>query len=59
MNEVFLMNALESLHDLKDDSNCLPQREYFSWHLGLVGEQVALLTVLHDNDDEIAGCVNQ
>ena len=53
VNEVFLMNAFESFHDLKDDPDSLPQREYFPRHLSLISEKVALLTVLHDNDYEI------
>ena len=48
------MNALESFLDLEDDPDGLPQRKCFPRHLGLEGEEVALLTVLHDDDDEIA-----
>ena len=59
MNEVFLMNTFESFHNLNDDSDSLSQREYFTRHLSLISQEVALLTILHDNDYEIAGCISK
>ena len=58
MNEIFLMNALESFHNFDNNSNSLPKWKYFSWHFGLISEKISLLAVLHNDDDEIRGWMN-
>ena len=55
MNEIFLMNALESFHDFQDDPDCLSKRKDLSWKFCLISEEIALFAVLHDDDDEFAG----
>lgn len=55
MNEVFLVNALESFHDFDDDSGCLSEGEYFTGESGLICEKVSLFAVLHDDNDEFGG----
>lgn len=57
VNEVFFVNALETLHDFDDDASGLAEGKYFTGKFGLVSEKVALLAVLHDDDDELGGWV--
>jgi len=51
------MDALEPFHDFDDNPDSLAKGESFSRHLGLVGEKISLLAVLHDDDDEIGSWV--
>lgn len=59
MNEVFLMDALKSFHDFDDDFDGLFKREYLAWKFSLVGEKVALLAILHDDNDEVVGWMKE
>jgi hypothetical protein len=34
------------------------QRERFSWQFGLESKQIALLAILHQNDNKVGGCVS-
>ena len=57
MDEVFLVDALEAFHDLDDDSDGLFEGKYFSWRFGLIGEEISLFAILHNDDDEVGGCI--
>ena len=48
MNDVFLMNSLETLQNLYEDVQSLTIFEDLFWHSILIGIQVAVFTVLHD-----------
>lgn len=55
MYEIFLVDALQPLHDLDDNPDGLFQRKSLARQLGLVGEKISLLAVLHNDDDEVRG----
>lgn len=55
MDEILLVDDFEPLHDLHKHMHGLGQGKCFARQLGLVGQQVAHVTVLHHNDDEIVG----
>lgn len=57
MYEIFLVNAFESLEYFDQDSEGLLKGKGFSRESGLIGEEVALVAVIEDDEDEV-GCVN-
>ena len=57
MNEVFLMYAFKSFHDLNNDLDGVLEGEDLAGEFGLEGEEVALFAVLHDDDDEVVGWI--
>ena len=57
VDEIFLMNTLESLHDLDDDLDRMLDGEGLPGKLGLEGKEVALIAVLHDDDNEVGSWV--
>jgi hypothetical protein len=59
MDEVLLMNALEALHHFNHDLGGVFEREGLTRYLGLVGEKIPCLAVLHDNDDEVTGWLRE
>ena len=59
MNEVLFVDALEAFHDLNDDFGSMFEREGFAGQFGLVGQQVSMFTVLHNDYDEVAGCLSR
>lgn len=58
MDEVLLVDTLEPLHDFHHDFNSVVEGEGAAWQAGLVGEEVALLAVLHDDYDKVRGWVS-
>ena len=48
MNDVFLMNSLKTLQNLYEDVQSLTIFEHLFWHSILIGIQVTVFTVLHD-----------
>ncbi len=55
MDEVFLVYELQSFHDLDNDLDGLSEGEGFAREFGLVGEEIAHVAVLHDDNNEIIG----
>ena len=59
MDEILLVDALECFHDLHDHLGGMLEWKYLCGEFGLIGEQVALFAVFHDNDDEIVGWIRR
>ena len=59
MNEILFVDALEALHDLNDYFGGMFQREGLAGQFGLVGQQVSMFAVLHNDYDEVAGCLSK
>lgn len=55
VDEIFLMDALEPLHDFYYHFDSVFKRKNFAWQFCLVGKEISLLAVLHNNDDEVVG----
>ena len=53
MDKVLLVDAPEALQNLYQNSESLFEGEGFAGETGLVGEEVALVTVVKNNEDEI------
>ena len=53
MDEVLFVDAFQSLEDLDHDPESLLNGESLAGEPGLVGEQVALVAVVQDNEDEV------
>lgn len=53
MDKIFLMDALQPFHNFYDHLNRMVKGECAILETGLIGEEVSLLTVLHDDNNEV------
>ena len=58
MNEVLFVDALEAFHNLNDDFSGMLEGESLTGQFGLVGQQITMFAVLHNDYDEVAGCLS-
>ena len=51
MNDIFLMNSLETFQNLYENIHSLAVLEYFIGHPVLIGIQIAVFTILHNEEN--------